>query len=156
MTNSGPFLSSRFIDKPSSIQAKLNIQNLEHKRLIYTKDKTKDTSSNEDSVHTTGLRLKILQNGTICWKTEGVAWWICSLGKFREFSICSLWCWLKALQRIFRRQTRGRIRGQTQCQKPEGLQAPVFFGQGSGLWCGRGFAWGKSWGGPSINSRGNR
>ena len=93
---------------------------------------------------------------TICWKALGVVWWIRSLGKYLEFSICSLGSWLKAPLRIFLRQTLCRIIGQTQVQKPLGPAAPRVFGLGSGLWCGLGFAFGKSFGGPSINSLGNR
>ena len=65
-----------------------------------------------------GGELKAEQFGTISWKAEGVAWWIFSLGKSWEFSICFLGSWLTAPQRIFRRQTRGRIRD-TQGQKPD-------------------------------------
>ena len=36
---------------------------------------------------------------TICWKASGVVWWICSLGKSQEFSICVLGSWLKLHQR---------------------------------------------------------
>ena len=39
-------------------------------------------------------------SGTICWKAEGVAWWICSLGKSLGVSICSLGSWLKAPLRM--------------------------------------------------------
>ena len=34
--------------------------------------------------------LPIVLNETICWKAEGVAWWICSLGKSQEFTWHSL------------------------------------------------------------------
>ena len=93
---------------------------------------------------------------TICWKASGAVWWNCSLGKFLEFSICSLGSRLRAPLRIFLRQTLCRIFGQTLGQKPSGPAAPRVFGRGSGLRCGFGFAFGKSFGVPSIYSLGNR
>ena len=93
---------------------------------------------------------------TICWKASGAVWWNCSLGKFLEFSICSLRSRLRAPLRIFLRQTLCRIFGQTLGQKPSGPAAPRVFGRGSGLRCGFGFAFGKSFGVPSIYSLGNR
>ena len=61
----------------------------------------------------------------------------------REYIECPLW--------VFLRQTQGRIRGRTQGQKPEGLQAPRVFSRG----CDRGFARRKSRREPSIISRGS-
>ena len=63
---------------------------------------------------------------------------------------------MRAPLRIFLRQTLCRIFGQTLGQKPSGPAAPRVFGRGSGLRCGFGFAFGKSFGVPSIYSLGNR
>ena len=65
-------------------------------------------------------------------------------GRFLEYSMESLVSILKAPL------------GQTLGQKPSGPAAPRVFGRGSGLRCGFGFAFGKSFGVPSIYSLGNR
>ena len=61
---------------------------------------------------------------------------------------------MRAPLRIFLRQTLCRIFGKTLGQKPSGPAAPRVFGRGSGLRCGFGFAFGKSFGVPSIYSLG--
>ena len=66
------------------------------------------------------------------------------LGRFLEYSMESLESILKAPL------------GKTLGQKPSGPAAPRVFGRGSGLRCGFGFAFGKSFGVPSIYSLGNR